>query len=44
MIGQGGTAKSDINAINRIINNLTTTKIYIYYNLNYHREIAKEKQ
>lgn len=44
MIEQGGTAKSDINATNKTINNLTTIEVYIDYKLNIHREIAKEQQ
>ncbi len=39
---QGGTAKMAFNAIDGIIDNMTTTIIFSYYNPNPCGEIAKE--
>jgi hypothetical protein len=43
IIEQGGTAKRTFNAIDRTINNMTTTIIFSYYKPNPCREIAKKK-
>jgi hypothetical protein len=43
MIEQGRTAERAFNAINRTINNITTTIVFSYYKPNPCREIAKEQ-
>jgi hypothetical protein len=43
IIEQGGTAERAFNAINRTIDNMTTTIVFSYCKLNPYREIAKEQ-
>jgi hypothetical protein len=42
IIEQGGTAKAAFNAVDRIINSMTTTVVFSCYEPNTYREIAKE--
>ena len=44
IIEQGGTAKRASNAINSIINNITTIIVFSYYKPNPCKEIAKDKK
>jgi hypothetical protein len=42
VIEQGGTGERAFNAVDGIINNITTTVIFFYCKPNTYREIAKE--
>jgi hypothetical protein len=42
VIEQGGTAERAFNAVDGIIDNMTTTIVFSYYKSNPYKEIAKE--
>ncbi len=44
MVEQGGTEEGAFNAVDRIIDNMTTTVVFSYYKPNAYRKTAKEQK